>query len=208
MKKTLGLILGIVVAASTAFATNGDKTTSYEIDTKGSKVIWTAGKITGSSHTGHISIAEGTIHVKGKSVSSASLNIDLNSIVCTDIENEEYNKKLVGHLKSDDFFSVEKNPNAGFEITSVKKLSGSEHTVVGKLSIKGITNEISFPAKINVSGGKVTAYGTAKIDRTKWNIKYGSASFFKGLGDKTINDEFEVKFELSASENKATALKN
>jgi len=208
MKKTFGLILGIVVAASTAFATNGDKTSSYEIDTKESKVYWTAGKITGSSHTGHILIAVGTVNVKGKSVSSASLNIDLNSIVCTDIENEEYNKKLVGHLKSDDFFSVEKNPNAGFEITSVKKSNGSEYTVIGKLSIKGITNEISFPAKINVSGGKVTANGTATVDRTKWNIKYGSASFFKGLGDKTIKDEFEVKFELSASENKATALNN
>jgi polyisoprenoid-binding protein YceI len=205
MKKTLGLILGIVVAASTAFATNGDKTTSYEIDTKESKVFWTAGKITGSEHTGHILIASGTVEVKGKSVNSANLNIDLNSVVCTDIENAEYNKKLVGHLKSDDFFSAEKNPLANFEITSVKKANGSEYTVVGKLSIKGITNEISFPAKINVSGGKVTAYGTAKIDRTKWHIKYGSASFFKGLGDKTINDEFEVKFELSAKESSSTA---
>jgi polyisoprenoid-binding protein YceI len=200
MKKTLGLILGIVVTASTAFATNAEKTSSYEIDTKESKVFWTAGKITGTEHTGHISIASGTVEVKGKSISSAILNIDLNSVVCTDIENKDYNKKLVGHLKSDDFFSAEKHPMANFEITSVKKANGSEYTVVGKLSIKGITNEISFPAKINTSGGKVTAYGTAKIDRTKWNIKYGSASFFKGLGDKTINDEFEIKFELSAKE--------
>lgn len=205
MKKTFALILGIVVAASTAFATNAEKTSSYEIDTKESKVIWTAGKITGAKHTGHISIASGTIEVKGKSVSSANLNIDLNTIVNTDIENEEYNKKLVGHLKSEDFFSAEKYPLANFKITSVKKANGSEYTVVGKLSIKGITNEISFPAKINVSGGKVTAYGTAIIDRTKWNIKYGSASFFKGLGDKTINDEFEIKFELSAKESSSTA---
>jgi polyisoprenoid-binding protein YceI len=205
MKKTLVLILGIIVAASTAFATDGDKTSSYEIDTKESKVFWTAGKITGAKHTGHISVASGTVEVKGKSISSANLNIDLNSVVCTDIENEEYNKKLVGHLKSDDFFSVEKHPLANFEITSVKKANGSEYTVEGKLSIKGITNEISFPAKINISGGKVTANGTANIDRTKWNIKYGSASFFKGLGDKTINDEFEIKFELSAKESSSTA---
>jgi polyisoprenoid-binding protein YceI len=205
MKKTLGLILGIVVAASTAFATNAEKTSSYEIDTKESKVIWTAGKITGAKHTGYILIANGTIEVKGKSISSANLNIDLNTIVNTDIENEEYNKKLVGHLKSDDFFSVEKHPLANFEITSVKKANGSEYRVVGNLSIKGITNEISFPAKINISGGKVTAYGTASIDRTKWDIKYGSASFFKGLGDKTINNEFEIKFELSAKESSSTA---
>jgi polyisoprenoid-binding protein YceI len=205
MKKAFALILGIVVATSAAFATNGEGTRSYEIDTKESKVFWTAGKITGAKHTGHISVASGTVEVKGKSISSANLNIDLNSVVCTDIENEEYNKKLVGHLKSDDFFSAEKHPLANFEITSVKKANGSEYRVVGKLSIKGITNEISFPAKINVSGGKLTAYGTASIDRTKWDIKYGSASFFKGLGDKTINNEFEIKFELSAKESSSTA---
>lgn len=204
MKKTFALIIGIVMAAATAFAINSESTTSYEIDTKESKVFWTATKITGATHSGYISIASGTILVKGKSVSGANLKIDLNSIVNTDIEDEEYNKKLVGHLKSDDFFSVEKHPLANFEITSVKKANGSEYTVAGKLTIKGITNEISFPAKINVSGGKVTAYGTAKLDRTKWDIKYGSGSFFSDLGDKAINDEFEIKFELSTKENSST----
>lgn len=208
MNKTLGLIVGILVTTSSTFATNKDaEKTSYEIDTKESKIYWTASKITGSSHTGAISIANGTVEVKGKSVVKGELNIDMNSIVNTDIENAEYNKKIVGHLKSDDFFSVEKHSNAEFKITSVKKVDGSEHIIVGKLSIKGLTNEISFPAKINVSGGKVTAYGTANIDRTKWDIKYGSGSFFDDLGDKAIKDEFQIKFELITSENKASALK-
>jgi len=102
----------------------------------------------------------------------------------------EWKDKLVGHLKSDDFFSVEKHPNAIFKITSVKD-SGSEQKVGGK-----ITHEISFPAKVSVNGGKVTASGTASIDRTKWDIKYGSGQFFSDLGDKIIRDEFEIKFVL------------
>lgn len=204
MKKTFALIIGIVMAVSTAFATNGEGTTSYEINTKESKVFWTATKITGAAHSGYISIASGTVLVKENLVSGASLKIDLNSIVNTDIEDKEYSDKLVGHLKSDDFFSVEKHPLANFEITSVEKANGSEYTVAGKLTIKGITNDILFPAKINVSGGKVTAYGTAKLDRTKWDIKYGSGSFFSDLGDKAINDEFEIKFELSANESSST----
>lgn len=201
MNKKIGLILGVLVTTLTVFATNGDdKNTAYKIDTKESKVYWTGKKITGSSHTGHISIGSGNLLVDGETVVGGELNIDLNTIVCTDIENEEYNKKLIGHLKNDDFFGVENNPNAKFEIVSIKPAEdGSGYKVIGKLSLKGITNEISFPAKVNVSGGKVTALGTALIDRTKWDIKYGSDSFFKGLGDNAIKNEFEIRFELIAN---------
>lgn len=200
MNKTIGLILGILVTASTAFAIKGDaEKTSYKIDTKASKVYWTAKKVTGE-HTGYLLIGSGNIKVQENKVVSGLVDMDLNSIVCTDLENADYNKKLVGHLKSDDFFSVEKHPSAKFEITSIKQAAdGAGYNIVGNLSIKGITNEISFPAKINVSGGMVTALGTASIDRTKWDIKYGSGKFFEGLGDKMINDEFEISFELQAN---------
>jgi len=201
MNKTLGLIVGILVTASTAFATKGDaEKSTYEIDTKESKVFWTAGKITGSSHSGEISILNGAVDVKGKAVVGGELNIDLNSIVCSDLEDAGKNQKLVGHLKSDDFFSVEKYPVAKFNISSIKQTEDrSGYNVIGNLSMKGKTNEVSFPAKVNVSGGKVTALGTASVDRTKWDIKYGSGSFFDDLGDRAIKDEFEIRFEIVAN---------
>lgn len=201
MKKSIGIVLGILVSASTVFATNTkDEKVAFEIDTKASKVYWTGKKVTGE-HTGYLSIGDGTVHVKNNAVVGANINMDLNSIVCTDLENETYNQKLVGHLKSEDFFSVEKFPMANFSITSIKKNSNGENNVVGDLTIKGITHEISFPAKIGMENRTVTAEGTAKLDRTKWNIQYGSGKFFEGLGDKMIYDEFEITFDISAKAN-------
>lgn len=194
--KRLTVILAATVIALTAVAADGNaEKTAFEVDTKASKVYWTGKKVTGE-HTGHLSIGNGTVFVNNDKVVSADINMDLTTIDCTDLEGE-WKDKLVGHLKSDDFFSAEKYPNAIFKITSVKN-SGSEQKIVGDLSIKGITHEISFPAKVSVNGGTVTAQGTALIDRTKWNIKYGSGKFFSDLGDKMISDEFEIKFELTA----------
>ena len=198
MKKSIAIVLGVLVTASTVLAgtTIGEKT-AFEIDTKASKVHWTGKKVTGE-HTGYVSVGSGQVMVDKNNVTGAKVNMDMNSIVCTDLTNEEYNKKLVGHLKSDDFFSVEKNPNSTFEITSVKPAANGQYTVNGNLSIKGITNEISFPAKISVDKNVVKANGTAKIDRTKWDIRYGSGKFFASLGDNMIYDEFEITFELVA----------
>jgi len=147
MKKLVGITLGILVIASTVFATNTKKEkAAFEIDTKASKVLWTGKKVTGE-HTGYVSVGNGQVMVEKNNVTGAKVNMDMNSIVCTDLTDAEWNKKLVGHLKSDDFFSVEKNPNANFEITSVKPASNGEYTIKGNLTIKGINNDISFPAK-------------------------------------------------------------
>lgn len=200
MKKSIAIVLGVLVTASTVLAgtVKGEKT-AFEIDTKASKVQWNAKKVTGE-HSGNVSLNGGKVWVEKSAVVGANINIDMNSISCIDLTDAEWNKKLVGHLKSDDFFSVEKHPNAGFEITSVKKGSNEDYTVNGKLTIKGITNEISFPAKVNLANGLVKASGTAKLDRTKWDIRYGSGKFFEGLGDKMIYDEFEITFDLTAKE--------
>lgn len=200
MKKTVGILLGIIVTASAVLAsgTKGEKT-AFEIDTKESKVHWNAKKVTGE-HSGYVSVGNGTVTVENDVVSGAQVNMDMTSIVCTDLTDAEWNKKLVGHLKSDDFFSVDKNPVANFEITSMKKLNNEEYDVKGKLTIKGITNEITFPAKVSVANGNVQAMGTAKVDRTKWDIRYGSGKFFEGLGDKMIYDEFEITFDIKAKE--------
>lgn len=200
MKKSLAFVLGVLVTASTVLAgtVKGEKTT-FEIDTKASKVLWTGKKVTGE-HTGYLSVGKGTVMVENSNVVGAQVNIDMNSIVCTDIKDEGTNQKFVGHLRSDDFFSVDKHKNARFEITSMKQVSNGNFNVNGKLTIKGITNEISFPAKVNLANGLVKASGTAKLDRTKWDIRYGSGKFFEGLGDKMIYDEFEITFDLTARE--------
>lgn len=195
MKRLTGILAAIVIAF-TAVAGNGEsEKNAFEIDTKASKVYWTGKKVSGE-HTGYLLIGDGTVQIKDDKVVNAKVNMDMSSIECTDLEGE-WAAKLVAHLKNDDFFSVEKYPNARFEITGVKH-SGDKQKVVGDLTIKGITHEISFPAIVRVAEGKVTAKGTASIDRTKWDIKYGSGRFFSDLGDKMINDEFEIKFELIA----------
>ena len=202
MKKSIEIILGIMVITASVFASNskGEKA-AFEIDTKASKVHWTGKKVTGE-HTGYLSVGKGTVMLENNSVVGAQLNIDMTSIVCTDIKDEGTNQKFVGHLKSDDFFSVEKHPNVKFEITSMKPGSfAGEYNVNGKLTIKGITDDVSFPAKVSVNGGLVKAVGTAKLDRTKWDIRYGSGKFFEGLGDRMIYDEFEVTFDIAAKAN-------
>ncbi|WP_321346326.1 YceI family protein [uncultured Draconibacterium sp.] len=193
MKKlaTLLVLAITITTASLASNGNGDKTT-YSVDTKASKVYWTGKKVTGE-HTGYLNLAGGEVFVEGKKVTGANLNLDVTSIEVTDLEGE-WKDKLVGHLKSDDFFSAEKHPVANFKITSY-----NDDKVTGDLTIKGITNEVSFPAEVKVTGDALTASGTASIDRTKWDIKYGSGKFFSDLGDNMIKDEFEIKFELKAT---------
>ena len=112
--------------------------------------------------------------------------MDMTSIVCTDIADPSTNAKLIGHLKSDDFFSVEKNNTATFEITNIKVISAKKVTITGNMSIKGITNEQSFEATTSLVGGKMNITGIMKIDRTKYKVVYGSGSVFDDLGDKMI----------------------
>ena len=199
MKKSLTIILGMVLTATTIFAADskGEKQ-ALKIDTKASKVHWTGKKVTGE-HTGYVSIDKGEVHVLNGELTGAAVEMDLNSIVVTDIENEEWNQKLVGHLKSDDFFSVDKYPIANFKINSIEPADNGKHAVKGDLTIKGQTHEISFPADVNVNNDIVTAKGSATIDRTKWNIQYGSGKFFQGLGDKMIYDNFEITFDITTS---------
>jgi polyisoprenoid-binding protein YceI len=113
--------------------------------------------------------------------------------------NPEYQKKLVGHLSSDDFFKVTKFPTSTFKITSVTAKSKNEVTVKGDLTIIGNTQPIEFPAKVTTDKGTMTGEATVKLDRTKWGLKYGSGNFFKELtADKVINDDFELNLKLVA----------
>ena len=173
------------------------KAADYEIDKTASKVKWEAKKVTGK-HNGTISFSNGSISANKGKITGGSFVIDMKTIVDLDLTNEGFNKKLVGHLSSDDFFSVEKFPEAKMEIKKVSPVSGEEYHFVADLTIKGITNPVEFNAKVQQSGDKLNAQGVITVNRTLYGIKYGSGSFFQGLGDKVIYDDFTLAFEVVA----------
>lgn len=191
----------LVLAAATALLSVSGFAQDLEVNTNESKLEWVGEKVTGK-HWGTVGIKTGTLTINGNSITGGEIHVDMNTINVEDLEGDT-KAKLTGHLKNDDFFSVEKNPIVKFVITKVKADSklknGNTHTVTGKLTIKGKTETISFPARINVSDDEVTAFASFKLDRTKWDIRYGSGSFFDNLGDKTIYDDFQVKFNITAS---------
>lgn len=194
---TFGLIVAATIGAF-AFTAPKTKTVNYTIDTKSTTATWLAKKVTGQ-HTGGVSISKGTIVSDGKNITGGTFEIDMTTINCTDLTDKEWNDKLIGHLKSDDFFSIEKNPTAKFELTKATLKSGNDYDVTGKLTIKGITNEISFPAMIKMDAKTFVTVAKIMVNRTKFDIKYGSASFFEGIGDKAINDEFELNINVVAA---------
>lgn len=191
----------IAAAAITAFAFTTpikESAKNYTVDTKATTATWIGKKVTGQ-HTGAISVSKGTIVSDGKNVTGGNFEFDMNSITCTDLTDKGYNEKLVGHLKNDDFFAVDKNPTAKFVLTKATLKSGNDYDVTGNLTIKGKTNEITFPAMIKADDKVIVAVAKILVNRTKFDIKYGSASFFESIGDKAINDEFELDVNLVAN---------
>ncbi|MUU78095.1 YceI family protein [Winogradskyella endarachnes] len=172
---------------------------TYTVNTTDSNIEWKGFKPTGS-HTGTIAVKEGNLSINDGIIESGKFVIDMNSIVVTDIPaEEEGNGKLVGHLKNADFFNVEAHPTATFEVTGVKTTEGKT-MLSGNLTIKEKTNNISFPITVTETDNNVTLISeTFTIDRSKWNIEYGSKSFFDNLGDKFINDDMEIKVSLTAT---------
>lgn len=170
---------------------------NYKVDTQNSVVVWTGYKVTGK-HTGTVKIKNGTLTTDGGMLTGGSFEIDMNSIVDTDMEGE-YAGKLVGHLKSDDFFGVATYPTATFVITkAIAQDTKGNYKILGNLTLKGTTKEVKFFANFSEANGMVNASGKITIDRSEYNVKYGSGSFFDGLGDKTIYDEFDLQVSLTA----------
>lgn len=196
-KITMGFITAIAVTAL-AFTPAKKKEITYNLDTKATTASWLAKKVTGQ-HSGGLTVSKGNVIGDGKTITGGKIEFDMNTITCTDLTDKEWADKLVGHLKNDDFFSVAKNPTSTFEITKVALKSGNDYTVTGKLTIKGITNEISFPAMIKMDAKTMVVVAKIMVDRTKFDIKYGSKNFIEGIGDKAIDDEFELSVNVVAS---------
>ncbi len=167
-----------------------------------SKLNWLGKKVTGQ-HNGSIKVSNGEILVDNGKVTGGKVEIDMKTIFNEDQKDEESKKKLEGHLYSPDFFDVAKFPTAKIEITKVESLNDAtkpnvNSTVTGNLTMKDVTKSVTFPAEIKIENGVLTVKADFDIDRTDWNIKYGSGKFFDNLGDKVINDKFNLNLTIVA----------
>jgi len=180
--------IGIAVLALTfmSFTALKEKTVNIEKST----ITWLGKKVTGQ-HEGTIKLESGTLNFDGKQFIGGNFVIDMTTITVTDLEGKG-KTKLEGHLKSDDFFGVDNHKKASLTITETKLQKDDSYAVTGDLTIKGQTHPITFA--MNINGNTATAQ--VKIDRTKYGIRYGSASFFDNLKDKAIYDEFDLNVNL------------
>lgn len=182
------LFIATAIAASlNAFA----KVEKIEVDTSASKIVYVGKKVTGQ-HTGEVKIANGFLNFDNGTLKGGEFEADMTSITNTDITDPEYHGKFLGHMKSDDFFSVDKFKTSKLVITKAEKGKGNSYKVTGDLTIKGKTAPVTFDAEAT----KEAATAKLIFDRTKYDIKYGSGKFFQGLGDKMIHDEVELTVNL------------
>ncbi|MDY0779831.1 YceI family protein [Tenacibaculum sp. IB213877] len=189
MKSTIKiLILLLITFAIFSFTSRVIK--EKEVKIKSSTISWKGYKVAGS-HTGIIQLKSGVLKFDNNMLVGGEFEIDMSSIVCTDLSGE-YKEKLEGHLKSDDFFGTEKHPTATLVYTNVQKKENNTYSVTANLTIKNKVHPVSFDMVVS----KNNATASLKVDRTKYDIKYGSSSFFDNLKDKAIHDEFDVTVAL------------
>jgi polyisoprenoid-binding protein YceI len=194
MKKIIVSVTALLFVAFSAFVSTP---VSLKVDTKASTITWKGNKV-GGSHNGDIKVDNGMINVDGKTIKGGVFEINMASIVCKDLTDADYNAKFIGHMKSEDFFNVGKHPKSKFVISKVTPKGGNNYDIAGILTIKDIAQEITFPAVITMTGGKLNAVATMKLDRTKWDIKYGSG-LIGTAQDKIIYDDFELGLNLVAA---------
>jgi polyisoprenoid-binding protein YceI len=207
--KTKQLLASLSVAALLAAPAQADRTppaarkpTTLTVDTQKSTIEWFGKKVfvDDYSHKGTINLSKGTLTVDGGKLTGGVIEADMTSIKDTDLTDAGKNARLVGHLKSDDFFGVEKYPTATFKITKATPKGGNQYELTGDLTLKGKTSPVTFPATVTMNGTTVTAVAKVPVDRSKYDVKFGSKSFFADLvGDKVIADEFELTVNLVAS---------
>ena len=199
MKKlfTFAAIAGLALSVVAISQPKIQKATTYKVDAKESTFKWTGAKVT-SEHWGYVKFNDGIITTDGKNVSGGTFNVDMSSISVEDVDMAaEYKGKLEGHLKSDDFFAVEKFKTSTLKIKAITPIAGAKpgemtHNVKADLTIKGITKEVAFPAQIIVAKDKVIANAEFPVDRTQYDITY------KGMADNLIKNDFIVKVRVVA----------
>jgi polyisoprenoid-binding protein YceI len=186
MKNLKTIAIALVIAFGTTLATAQTK----KINVEKSTINWVGKKVTGE-HSGTVNLKEGNLIFKGEKLAGGNFTVDMTTISTTDLSGD-WKAKLDGHLKADDFFGTANHPSATLVFKKIATKPNGVYTVTADLTIKGITNPITFD--ISVTGN--TATSKVLIDRTKYGIKYNSKSFFDSIGDKAIYDDFELNVAL------------
>jgi len=193
MNKLFGFF-AFVALIGIAF-TNPAEVVSYTVDVEASKVKWNAYKVTGE-HEGYVNLKEGFLQMTDGQLTGGEFVMDMTSITVTDLSGDSKGK-LEGHLKSPDFFGVENHNEARFVITKVVP-QGPKYKVEGIATIKNIEKPVDFMVEVTEEGDNVVATTEFQLDRTDFDVRYGSGTFFENLGDKTIYDNFDLAVSLKA----------
>ena len=164
---------------------------SYTINPDQSIIVWTGREVTTSKHFGNIYFASGQFEVKSGLISSGEFVVDMTTIDNQDLP-EERRARLEAHLKSDDFFSVESHPTALLSILSSESVADGKWLVSGELTIKTFTHPVEFEMLNSNNGWKANLV----FDRSKYEVKFRSGTFFENLGDKLIYDDIELAINL------------
>lgn len=217
--KKLNYLLGLVLVTSFLLSCNSsgnraktgeakdvngaEAEQTYIVNPSTSVIEWTGSKPTGKHH-GTINISKGNILITNNTFVGGEFTIDMSTIANTDIEKDEDRDRLVGHLKSADFFDIEKYPYAAFVITEVEPITGNNefnYRITGNLTMKEKTASVAFPARVSVKENSVEAVSqNFTIDRSVWNVQYASKKFFKNLRDDFISDDIALKVTINANE--------
>ena len=186
MKNLKTIAIALLVAYGTTVATAQTK----KINVEKSTITWNAKKVTGE-HSGTVNLKEGNLIFKGNKLAGGNFTVDMTSVSTTDLTGD-WKGKLDGHLKSDDFFGTAKFATSTLVFKTIAAKPNGVYTVTADLTIKGITKPVTFD--LAVKGDTATTVVT--IDRTKYDIKYNSKSFFDSIGDKAIYDDFTLTVNL------------
>lgn len=190
MKKN-NLVLSLIASFFVIVSFTNRKDEVYTVDLKSSVIDWSAKKVVGG-HIGTVKLASGSLIYSEKGLKDGAFVMDLANLTSD-------NERLTSHLKNDDFFSVDKFPTSKFDITKVSPAGTDRVNISGNLTIKGITHPLNFDASVKKEKDIIVAVAKGvKVDRTKYDIKYRSKSFFESIGDKAIDDVFELNINLVA----------
>lgn len=191
MKKTFLIILTSFFAVSLM---NAQK--KYTADPSATVIDWKGDKKIGSFHVGTIDLKSGWLNVEGNALTGGEFLVDMNSLKDTDLKDDNMRAKLEGHLKSDDFFGVEKFPVSKLVITGSSKFDGGKALVKGNLTIKEATHPVEFTVTESKNGAVITYAAEIVFDRSLYDVRFGSGKFFSNLGDNAINDEIKLNVKL------------
>lgn len=189
--KSVFAAMFLVLSSAIVWASGGNPDGKFNINLETSKIDWKGYKVLGQ-HDGYIKFKSGSLVFDNGNLVGGEFVVDMSSLVCTDLSGKGKDN-LEGHLKSDDFFGVATFPTSSLKITKVvSRGKPGEYKVTANLTIKSTSKEIKFNA--TVLDGNATA--AIKVDRSEFDIRYGSGSFFDSLGDKTIYDEFDLTINV------------